>query len=64
MSCTIVYQYPEGHPCRGCPFILELTKPSCMFPQTGDKCFMQKELEKNKNKMKSMNLNNAVLNGR
>ncbi|HEY9061440.1 MAG TPA: hypothetical protein VIO64_13180 [Pseudobacteroides sp.] len=64
MLCTIVYQYPEGHPCRGCPFILELTKPSCMFPQTGDKCFMQKELEGKKNKIEAMKLKNAVLNRR
>ena len=26
------YQYPKGHPCRGCPYTLNTTVPSCMFP--------------------------------
>lgn len=37
------YEYPIGHPCRGCPYILETTKPSCMFPKNGELCFMEKQ---------------------
>ena len=28
-----LYEYPKGHPCRGCPFTLRTSVPSCMFPQ-------------------------------
>ena len=34
-----IYEYPEGHPCRGCPFIFQISTPSCMFgsnPETDD----------------------------
>ena len=30
------YQYPKGHPCRGCPYTLNTTVPSCMFPERRD----------------------------
>lgn len=26
------YQYPKGHPCEGCPFTMQATVASCMFP--------------------------------
>jgi hypothetical protein len=38
-------QYPKGHPCRGCTYVLEISVPSCMFPQTEEKCFMQRQKE-------------------
>ena len=30
------YQYPEGHPCYGCPYTLRVEAPSCMFPRRAD----------------------------
>lgn len=34
------YQYPKGHPCRGCPYTLKASVPSCMFPKRQDgTCF-------------------------
>ena len=30
------YEYPEGHPCRGCPYTLQTSVPSCMFPSRRD----------------------------
>lgn len=30
------YEYPKGHPCRGCPFTLRTSVPSCMFPSRKD----------------------------
>lgn len=27
-----LYQYPEGHPCYRCPYTLNASIPSCMFP--------------------------------
>lgn len=33
------YKFPEGHPCRGCPFTFQVNKPSYMFgsyPNTDD----------------------------
>lgn len=30
------YQYPKGHPCHGCPYTLNTTVPSCMFPARRD----------------------------
>ena len=30
------YQYPEGHPCHGCPYTLRVGAPSCMFPSRAD----------------------------
>lgn len=32
-----VYEYPAGHPCRGCPFTFRTSKPSCLtgsYPDT------------------------------
>lgn len=35
-----IYQYPEGHPCFGCPYTLNASVPSCMFPNRRDgTCF-------------------------
>ena len=31
-----LYEYPKGHPCRGCPFTLRTSVPSCMFPSRKD----------------------------
>ena len=34
-----VYQHPEGHPCHGCVFVLQVNKPSCLsgsYPNTED----------------------------
>ena len=25
-----VYEYPAGHPCRGCPFTFRTSEPSCL----------------------------------
>ena len=34
------YQYPKGHPCHGCPYTLNASVPSCMFPERQDgTCF-------------------------
>ena len=30
------YQFPEGHPCHGCPYTLQTNVPSCMFPSRAD----------------------------
>lgn len=31
-----IYEYPKGHPCRGCPFTFQTSIPSCMFPARRD----------------------------
>ena len=31
-----LYEYPKGHPCRGCSFTLRTSVPSCMFPSRKD----------------------------
>lgn len=38
VTCPIArpYEYPKGHPCRGCPFTLRTSVPSCMFPARRD----------------------------
>lgn len=43
------YQYPKRHPCHGCPYTLNATVPSCMFParQNGT-CFRYDLLHKKK----------------
>lgn len=28
----VPYQYPHGHPCEGCPYTMQATVASCMFP--------------------------------
>jgi hypothetical protein len=34
------YQFPEDHPCRGCPYTLQTSVPSCIFPERPDgSCF-------------------------
>ena len=45
-------QYPIGDPCRGCPYVLEYSLKSCMFPHTKGKCFMQRQKE---SRIKAMN---------
>lgn len=43
------YQYPEGHPCRGCPYTLNATVPTCMFPDRPDgSCFRYDRLHRKK----------------
>ena len=38
VTCPIAqpYEYPKGHPCRGCPFTLRTSVPSCMVPSRKD----------------------------
>ena len=38
VTCPIAqpYEYPKGHPCRGCPFTLRTSVPSSMFPSRKD----------------------------
>ena len=31
-----VYEYPEKHPCRGCPYTFNANVPSCIFPARAD----------------------------
>lgn len=42
------YQYPKGHPCYGCPYTLNTTVPSCMFPERGDGGCFWYDLKKKK----------------
>lgn len=41
-SCGIIrltvhlYKYPKGHPCHNCPYTLNASIPSCMFPERKD----------------------------
>lgn len=43
------YQYPKRHPCHGCPYTLNATVPSCMFPERQDgTCFRYDLLHKKK----------------
>lgn len=37
---TQPYRYPKNHPCYGCPYTLNTSLPSCMFPKRQDgSCF-------------------------
>lgn len=31
-----LYQFPKGHSCQGCPYTLQASVPSCMFPVRED----------------------------
>ena len=43
------YQYPKGHPCHGCPYTLNATVPTCMFPDRSDgTCFRYDQLHRKK----------------
>ena len=41
------YKYRKGHPCHGCPYTLDTSIPSCMFPKRRDgSCFWYDQKKK------------------